>query len=73
MHGDLCKHLGIDSSTDRMIGIRSVLEYISKCAGWSVHFLFATTKDRVSRGYAYVSISISKSVSHAVTMGFVPG
>ena len=27
-HGDLCKHLGIDSSTDRMIGIRSVLESI---------------------------------------------
>ena len=26
MHGDLCKHLGIDSSTDQMIGIRSVLE-----------------------------------------------
>ena len=30
MHGDLSKHLGIDSSTDRMIGIRSVLESIPK-------------------------------------------
>ena len=31
MHGDLCKNLGIDSSTDQMIGIRSVLESIPKC------------------------------------------
>ena len=31
VHGDLCKHLAIDSSTDRMIGNRSVLEYIPKC------------------------------------------
>ena len=31
VHGDLCKHLGIDSSTDRMIVIRSVLESIPKC------------------------------------------
>ena len=23
-HDDLCKHLGIDSSTDRMIGIRRI-------------------------------------------------
>ena len=30
VHGDLCKHLGIDSSTDRKIGIRSLLESIPK-------------------------------------------
>ena len=30
VHSYLCKHLGIDSSTDRMIGIRSVLKSISK-------------------------------------------
>ena len=29
-HGDLCKHLGIDSSTNRMIGIPSVPESIPK-------------------------------------------
>ena len=28
MHGDLCKHLGIDSSTDQIPIIRSVLESI---------------------------------------------
>ena len=28
VHGDLCKHLGIDSSTDRMIGIRSYLNLV---------------------------------------------
>ena len=27
VHGDICKHLGIDSSTDRMIGNQPVLEY----------------------------------------------
>ena len=58
VHGDLCKHVGIDSSTNRMIGIRSILEYISKCAGWPVPFLSATTKDRITRGSAYVSKSI---------------
>ena len=31
VHGHLCMHLGIDSSTDRMIGIRLVLESIPKC------------------------------------------
>ena len=31
MHSYLSKNLGIDSSTDRMIGIRSVFESIPKC------------------------------------------
>ena len=31
VHGDLFLHLGIDTSTDRMIGIPSVLESIPKC------------------------------------------
>ena len=30
MHGDLSKHLGIDSSTDRMMGIQLVLKSLSK-------------------------------------------
>ena len=28
MHGDLCKHIGIDLSTDQMKGIQSVLKSI---------------------------------------------
>ena len=31
VHGDSCKHLGIDSSTNQMIGIRSELEAVPKC------------------------------------------
>ena len=61
-----------------MIGIRSVLEYISKWAGWYVPFLFASTKDRLLAEvhmyrYQFSHSFDSKSVSHAVTMGFVPG
>ena len=34
------------------------------CASWSVPFLFATTKDRVTPGSAYVSISIIIKLQH---------
>ena len=44
MHGDICKHLGKDSSTDRMIGNQPVLEY-------GFFHLFIPPTDKV-RGYS---------------------
>ena len=48
-------HLDMILSNKRLI---KVLIRLRRCAGWSVPFLFATTKDRVTRGSICIDINL---------------